>query len=65
MNNNQINWGIIIYVLNMDFPEVIETYCKRKLSNSLDLKALSQQCLKVEGVGGDGRSKSVLKVSLV
>lgn len=49
----------------MDFPEVIETYCKRKLSNSLDLKALSQQCLKVEGVGGDGRSKSVLKVSLV
>jgi len=48
MNNDQINWGIIIHVLNMDSSQVVEIYCKRKLSNSLDLKALSQQCLKVE-----------------
>lgn len=34
MNNDQLNWEIIMYILNMDFSEAVEIYYKRKHNSS-------------------------------
>lgn len=49
MNNDQINWKIIMYTLDMDSPECVQTYYKRQLNPRLEFKAFSQQYLKVYG----------------
>lgn len=49
MNNDQINWEIIMYILDMDSPEGVQTYYKRQLNSHLEFKAFSQQYLKFLG----------------
>lgn len=62
MNNNQIEEKL--YVLKHGFLRSCRgIYYKKRLS--LDLKALFQQCLEVGGVEVAGRSKSILKVSVM